>query len=491
MGNPFLQSARPHTSRILAPRILAVETAVVDLHYPEHGGNDGFKREFFAHLREYIVKGGGTPAFTDNPRGGDMCMVLAEDLDQALIAFGRENGLADQNTSEQAEKSPKVAQALAAQIRDVIFGAATASAGGSLANSFHALSRATLNGKAMVEGVFATAIGADDIANAFHDSLAPDIYCNRGGRQMACHVFPIDGDRILITTPSQKNPAERLIDADLVNGALLKPYDRIMLGGFLFFTPGFDAVFDALEAHLSRRPRGQRPSLALTAAAQSVSAAPAFRARVWRMSALADTVIHANTGEFRRLMAMDDAWRTPFDADFAGLRGQALDHAKDQHAPYQSAKREANKAAMEEAVRRAQDHLKRTGLNLRFVVTDGARGIYTISPQGIETLPPHKITRAQIVSTVGAGDNFAAGFQLGDLYKQDAKISMMLGRDFARAIIQSPDARIPSTETKTHAKRQFGGALSAIAPETLAAMAAPIPKPAQGRPRKGPKPPQP
>ena len=428
------------------PDILAIETAVVDLQYPKDGGGDALKHEFFAHLKELITADGNTALFDENPRGGDMCLVPAEEFDAALILFAQRH-----NIQFPFPISPTATPAdRAFVIRDYIFGTPVSVAGGSLANTFHALVSSQLDGQQLVQGHFVTSIGVEDSANAFHDSMNGHIYCRRMGRQMECHVFPIDGDRILIATPGRADPAESHIDIALFEDALRwrKAHcppaveTRIMLGGFLFFTPGFRGVCDAVIAHIQGRPANDRPSLMLTASAQAVSAHPDFRAMVAKAAHVTDTTIHANTGEFRRLLDMDTDWRKPFDVDFTGLRGQALETAKSAHIAYRAAKDAANVAAISAAFNQAAALKAAKEHTLRYVVTDGARSIHVIGPQGHEIFAPHKIEKAQIVNTVGAGDNFAAGFQLADLYGLPHADCASLASDFAAAVIQVPAARL-------------------------------------------------
>lgn len=459
-------------ARNTPPNILAVEGAVVDLQYDGARGDDALKHGFFSHLKELIAESGGQVMFDENPRPGDMALVMAEDFDDALIGFAQHHGL------QPTEPHVMDRTAMAATIRSHVFGDPVATAGGSLANTFHALVRAQIDGINMVNGHFVTALGTCPSGRVFHDSMQGNIHAVTGGRQMECHVFPIDGDRILIATPSKKDPAEGRISSALFadEAGALHARDRIMLGGFLFFTAGFHDVFDAVAAHVRARPDHDRPTVVITAAAQTIAAHDTFREKVRSFYGASPLVIHANTGEFRRLFDLDTDWRGPFEADFAGLRGRALDAAKNQHVAYKAAKDKANIVALTAAQAHAARVQRETGHKTRFVVTNGGREIFVVSPEGFQTYTPNKIAREQIVNTVGAGDNFAAGFQLGDIFNLDHSHSARIGADFATAIIQSADARLDPKAVKvvpvsTRSTVTLGGALAHLQDQTIRLLA--------------------
>ena len=461
MFSKMKAQAEAHT-----PKIIAVETAVVDLQYPKDAGRPDLKQEFFAHLKELITEGGGAAGFDENPRPGEMRLIMAEDFDAGLLAFGRKHNLLDSGLAGQPPR------AQAQHVNERIFGVPVMVAGGSLANTFHAVVHASLDGKPLAEGHFVTAVGNDAAGSVFTDSLEGHIHCDRQGRQMECHVYPLDNDRIMIAAPGKDDPADGYIRPALFKDCPLDGRDRIMLGGFLFFTKGFHEVYDAVIGHLDGLPESERPVVVLTAAAQAVAASSDFQSKIMDLCLTTDVIVHANTGEFRRLLGMDADWRKPFEKDFSRLGGQALDDAKNAH----DADKEAKKAANQAAISHAVDYIIRplrtkTGHELRFVVTDGPRNTYVVSRDGCETFTPGRIAKSQIVNTVGAGDNFAGGFQLGDLYGLPHKLCVDLGHDFAQAVIQQPGARLDEKRqvrvTGAGLFHWFGGALSSISEGTV------------------------
>lgn len=437
MSSSILGAARVQKT----PHIIAIENSVVDLQYRDADGDAALKNEFFSHLRELIAGAGFNPGFDDNPRPGDMRLISAEAFDGALVAFGKAQNLL---SAHDLATLDTVSQAEA--VRTAVFGPAYPIAGGSLANTFHTLVNSRVSGKQLVTGEFITATGRDSYGRIFEASLRDHIVFKERGRQLVCHVFPTGNDRILIATPSTIDPAEGHITADLIDGRITADVKRIMIGGFLFFTGRFKDVMDKVIGDVSALPQNERPTLVMTAAAQSVAEQSLFRAEFNRAARTSDLIVHANTGEFRRLMDMDTDWRKPYDADFTGLKGQDLETVKEAHHVYQAAKQQANHQALDKAHLLAADVLAQHGRNLTFVVTNGAREIYTVNATGTQTHKPLKIAKSQIVNTVGAGDNFAAGFQLGDLYGLPHANASRIGSEMAASVIQIASARLDDTK---------------------------------------------
>lgn len=437
------------------PNVIAVENSVVDLQYLDEEGDDRLKNELFSHLKEYIERAGFEAGFEDNPRAGDMCLISAEAFDGGMIEFGLDHGLL---SAEDQERLSPIRQA--EKVRTHIFGRAEAIAGGSLANTFHSLLCAEVNGSPLITGKFVTATSNSKTGRIFEESLDKHIKNKRAGRQLVCHVFPTGGDRILIATPSTEDPSESHITADLLDGEITKDVDRVMIGGFLFFTGRFQEIVDKAVSEMQALAPADRPTLVMTAAAQAVAEQPLFREEVWKAARTTDLVIHANTGEYRRLLDIDTEWRKPFLKDFEGLKGQALEEAKKAHDPYQRAKQAANKAAIAKGQSIATRIYNETGNRLLFVVTNGSKQIYNIwgghmervsngqSDSGLFEDAPLKIDGSKIVNTVGAGDNFAAGFQLGHLYSLPLHVCNRMGSEMAGNVIQVSSARLDDNKER-------------------------------------------
>lgn len=443
------------------PNIHAIETAVVDLNYDEKGGNDLLKRDFFKNLPSLLDKAGIERPLAEAPRGGDMIMADVEYLDKALVFFGQNHALISSAQNSQ-HKSAEYYKEQAKVVLRHIFGEAVAHAGGSEANTFDGLIHSRINGQSVCTGQFATVVGDDEFADAFEKPFEGHFTGKRKGRTMVSHIVPIDGDRIMLTTPGGRFAAENNLTASVVckKGRLAKA-DRIMLGGYLRFTPHWHDIYGKVLQHIQQTPDDKnKASLVMTAAAQAVADDLEFQKTFLHASTIADLTIHANTGEFRRLLGMDKEWREPTLADFADVQGQALEARKKDHDVYQGHKKDANQAAIQYAVSMCRNRKKDQKKKLRFVVTNGAKEVFVVTAQGCETYIPEKLSRDKIVNTVGAGDNQMAGFQLGDMTGLSHEESVKLGNRFARAIIQSPRARLDRNAEHTENGVTYKGPLA-------------------------------
>lgn len=452
-------------------KFLAVENSVVDLVYKRGQGDEALQKSFFKTLKNNIEAAGHKSPFAENPRAGDSLLITAEVFDDACIQFGVENGLIHKDSLKIAEameddivlgdqpddvalNAALAKGRFAEDVRKKVFGAYDPTSGGSLANTFHTMQMAKINGQSLINGTFITCVGNDKYGEIFANDLKGHIKADKIGRQMVCHVFPVGSDRILIATPAADNPAEKNINAQHVADAITPGTDRIAVGGFLYFTGRYQEVVDRI-LEKAQKLGDKAPTLVLTAAAQAVAASDGFRAEFNRAARAMNTIVHANTGEFRRLLDMDTQWRKPFEKDFAGLHGHDLEEAKEAHAEYQAAKQEANQVALRAALELAHGIKGVYGFDLKFVVTNGSKGVFVVDPNegkgldGIATFPAEKIKKDQIANTVGAGDNFAAGYQLGDLSYFPNSVAVKVGAEMAANVIQIPEARLSDTASKT------------------------------------------
>jgi sugar/nucleoside kinase (ribokinase family) len=427
----------------LKKKFVAVENAVVDLQYHRGHGDEALQKAFFKTLKENIEAAGLKPSFGENPRAGDALLIGAEDFDAACLEFGKAQGLMkDVVALTDAGK--------ASAVRDIVFGAHDSVSGGSFANTFHTMQKSKINGRPVIEGTFVTCVGEDAYGDIFYNDLEGHIKAKKEGRQMVCHVFPVESDRILIATPAAVNPAEGNITADLFDGLIDEKTDRVGIGGFLFFTGRYGEVMDKVLADIQAVKADKRPDLVMTAASQAVAASPDFRAEFNKAAKAVSLTVHANTGEFRRLLDMDTEWRKPYNPAFEGLKGHDLEEAKEAHGTYQAAKQEANRVALEAAMTLIKEVKQQYGHDLKFVVTNGSKGIFTAALEtGVQTYKPEKIKKEQISNTVGAGDNFAAGYQLGDLFGLSDEQSVRMGAEMAASVIQIPEARLDDHKSKT------------------------------------------
>jgi sugar/nucleoside kinase (ribokinase family) len=312
-----------------------------------------------------------------------------------------------------------------------------------LANTFHALVTSTIDGQPIFDGMFQTAVGDDQAGVTFEQSFAVNDHMHRvdGYKTMVCNVVPIGGDRILITTPNGEHEAQNLVSEKLIIDSDVAQADKIMIGGFTCFTPNGFGVYDRL-ASIFENTQLQRPEFIMTAAAQGVVDQDHVQKQIRRIQRTANTTIHANTGEFRRLMGMDDQWRHFTEGRFENLSGHILEDAKGSDSRYQMDKDQANMDAVRHAMQFSGYLHMASARNAQYVVTNGSKATYQISNNDREKLDTAKVNKSKIVSTVGAGDNHMAGYQIGKALGLTTQNALALANKFAAAVIQSPLARL-------------------------------------------------
>jgi sugar/nucleoside kinase (ribokinase family) len=223
-----------------------------------------------------------------------------------------------------------------------------------------------------------------------------------------------------------------------------------MVEGFLADTPHFVKLYKKILERIQasneiRANSGGNPiHLVISAAAQHVASNANMRNFVADAIATTDVTIHANTGEFRRLMDNDEVWRQEFNDrnndPFRGLSGEDLETAKKDHPAYRDAKVLANKATLERA-KALVELAKEEGRELRFVVTDGGHDAYVLDMDDLIIITPPKLDMSTVVNKVGAGDAFMAGFWIGELLGLKNLESMMMGYNYAAEIMQQGPAR--------------------------------------------------
>lgn len=76
-----------------------------------------------------------------------------------------------------------------------------------------------------------------------------------------------------------------------------------------------------------------------------------------------------------------------------------------------------------------------------FVITNGADGVYLIGPQMMDHVAVAEISADEIVDTIGAGDQFAAGFIAARVKGQDYRASVKEGIEAAAKILKETGGR--------------------------------------------------
>jgi hypothetical protein len=408
--------------------IIAIETPVTDYLYDEARADKKLRDEFFQYLNPERP-----------PRKGDNLLKSAEEWQEKLLSFATKCRL-DMGQGTVAEKGERA--------RDIIFGKPLSiEPGGSLANTFDTLVKATINGMPLTDGRFITAIGEGLSGEVFAKSLPGKlIHPEPKGRQLEAHVFPVDGDRILVSLPSFANPSSNCMSARQLDEVVLdKNTKTVMLGGYMKLTGKYneflDAVLNKVEA-VSEKAR-KRPTIVLTLAAQDIAASQDLKDALKKASQVAFVTIFGNTGEFRRLLDLDDAWRKPHKDKWNGLAGAALENAKEADPDYQADKRAANDVAYRAAFER---YCKDKFLPVTFVVTNGKKGVHVVNADGVSENYEVPDAPHGVVDTVGGGDGALAGYVLADLMGLEQRDCISLSCVCAGEIIGKHEARLFAKE---------------------------------------------
>ena len=439
-------------------KVVAMETSVVDLHYPKDGGNDALKHAFISALPRLVKEAGvQAQAFVkDAPRKGDMVTVSAEALDAICTLFAQQQGMATQEPEA---------------VRKFLFGAPVPHAGGSLANTFDAMIYSEIDGKKIFDGTFVCTAGKDAAGAYFAQSFDGHVAAFAHGRQMVSHIIPIDGDRIMITAPSFAESSDEYCYADDLKddpklAKALAEADVVMVGGYLEYAGNLRRVLGAATDAVKMRAPEDNVRFVFTLAAQGI----AEKVTKTVLQPVGNMVVHGNTGEFRRHNETDHDWRQRFagafvDKDGNPLMGREEETAKNANADYINAKQAANDSASAEAHNRAK---ALTDASVAYVVTNGGRPARVVTGQAITMLPNTMIDKAKIKSTVGAGDNHVAGYWVGKALGMDEAGCLSMAGAFARAVIQIPEARLPRDAVYTSKSgRVFRGPIAALDHATL------------------------
>ncbi|MFP4313089.1 MAG: hypothetical protein ACLFR0_02070 [Alphaproteobacteria bacterium] len=411
--------------------VLAVLNCVVDHLYAAHSVNHEKMEEFLKSLPETL----GLPQM-ETPRAGDTVLL----------------------SQSQLEKAAKTALQISADFNDAattlqdIFGTPSLAPGGSLANTMATIVTSSKNGTPLVNTTILTVLDEGEAGDIFKNSYPEGVVLEDivHGECLKVHVVPYDGDRSQFPTYSDHKPAHHPLSVPLFNMVKGGQYDEIYIEGFLADAPDFEndakTLLTAVSAGNQHRDMmGQTPiRLNITAGAQHICNNPVFRNFVKLASELTDVSIHANTGEFRRLLDNDENWRVEAQKDFQGLSGRELEAAKKASNAYRAAKTQANIHTIEKFMNEWGSNIP---YDLECVVTDGGNTGYVVNNDHYYTFTPDPIDPSTIVNKVGAGDAFMAYYRLGRELGLSQIESMKAGGIGATHTLQQEEARPEFFET--------------------------------------------
>lgn len=431
--------------------IVAIGNCVLDFLYEADTITDTQKQlgdkvdldSFLARLPEY------TGALKDVPRPGDAVFLSSEAIAQALERFFKEQGV----SLSQSFNDVSVLQPL--------LGQPEIAAGGSLANTIASIASSQNHGQPLANMKFISVLDEDEAGKTFKDSMpAGTVEGPLYGQSLYVHVIPSNNDRIMIASPSLDKSTDHHDVSEIASQTITDETDIIMVEGFLCSNHHHEKLFDdvlrAVEnANQSRLSEGKPPiHLVITASSQPTAEIDVFRQFVENAIQTTDVTIHANTGEFRRLLDNDKDWRVAYNAThgdpFKDIEGKDLEKAKKASSDYRAAKTAANVDTIENI---AIPMAERSDYTIRFVVTDGGNTGYVLDNDQYITYEPNPLDKDKIVNTVGAGDAFMAGFWVGQLSDLPIEDSITSGGIFAHAAIMQQEARLSAS---THHKGYKG-----------------------------------
>lgn len=412
-------------------KAIAIVSCVVDHLYEDGHLADHHMEEFLKAIPQAL----GNPDM-DIPRTGDTVLLSKS---QFL-------------TAEQIALSEIFKQA--AEGNDKLFRDYKIAPGGSLANTIATIAHSQKDGAPVVDMTVLTVLDEGEAGQVFKDSYPDGVVLEDvvEGECLKVHVVPYDGDRSQFPTYCDTNPSNKDLSPYIAKHVAKGEYDEVYFEGFMADNPGFENDAKTLIWSLGvgnverERLFGKPPTrLIVTAGAQHVCNNPAFREFVQEATKYAPVSVHANTGEFRRLLDNDEKWRETAEADFLaqGLQGRDLEAAKKSSKEYRAAKEQANHDTVLKAIK---EWGAQTEHELEFVVTDGGHTGYIINNDNYFEFDPDPLDMSTVVNKVGAGDAFMAFYRLGRDLGLSQGDSVKAGGYGATHTMQQQEAR-PSIGT--------------------------------------------
>lgn len=397
-------------------KIVAVETSAVDINYSLKDIELG--KRFIKFIKEKTTK--KEEHSEEQEEKGGCLVVMQEAFEDIVLDFATQENFKHSGIT----KSEKVASIL-----EQVLGASEMQAGGALANTVHLLVNSKIGGKKLFPDtqLYCT-VGNDAAGEVFQNSLAGHLSITEPkGSTMVVHVIPINGERFMIPTPSIDS-CDKNFDATLeqIKNMDFSGIGMFMLGGYTLHSGKYKNVTDILVEKLQEAPIDKRPSIVLTAAAPHIAESSELKDALNRIKGLAKLIVFGDADELRKLCGQDTEWRKELPKN-----------SKPTDEIYKTLQSIANKKTLNWA---QQIYCKNT--DVTFVVTNGEQGAHVLSSNGVSDayIPPKPAST--IVSVVGAGDVFAAGYITGELSKLTEAQKVQLGFIAASHVICRSEARL-------------------------------------------------
>lgn len=363
---------------------------------------------------------------------GNVSLIDQDEFDNIVLGFAKTNNItpSGETTKEKVDS-----------ILEQVLGKQEHKAGGSLANSFYLMVSCKIDGAPVLQNAnFYCTTGVDDAGQAFKKSLEGNIVATKEvGRTLRVHIIPTEtGDIFMVASPSFKDSCDLHAQAT-VDAIRQKDFNNVgilMLGGYFHHSGKYDELVDVLVERLKLVDQARKPTVVLTAACNQIADGASIKSAITKLKDLANVIVLANAGEFRRLLGKDKDWR-PTDRK-----------------PTDEEYQRANERALNYAHRKLPE--------VKFVVTNGEKAIHVVCRRGVsngyEICKPIGI----VDNTVGAGDAFAGGYLLGLQLALSEPQCVRLGSFAASNVICTKYSRLEVSE-----QGRFAGLLALLQDDPL------------------------
>lgn len=391
--------------------IIAIEASEADVLYPRV--DTKIAEDFRSILKKKV--------------NGNVLLIAQDEFNSLILEFASSNNL---------EPSGETTQEKANSILEQVLGKQELKAGGSLANSFHLMTNSRIDGLPVIPNAkFYCTVGQDEPGSAFKESLKDNIIVTKEvGKTLRVHIIPTEtGDIFMVASPSFSDSCDKHNEATIeaIRQKDFTNVGMVMLGGYFHYSDKYDELANVLAEKLKSVELDRKPTIVLTAACNQIADGQSIKDAITKLKDLANVVVFANAGEFRRLLDKDKDWRPadrrPTDEEYQRANERALNYA----------------------------HRKLPGV--KFVVTNGEKPIHVVSRRGVSC--GYEICKpvGTVDNTVGAGDAFAGGYLLGLQIGLSEEKCVRLGSFAASNVICTKYSRLEVLE-----KGRFAGLLALL-----------------------------
>ena len=384
---------------------VAIGDSVVDFVYEDRNSNHNLVRDFFNFL------------FPDNPPSkGETRMLNQREWCRRIPEYGVKHGLITRN-------EPGGELEIAQKVISQIFGKPTISAGCATANIFDGIVKSKINDKPIINGLFVSSVGECESGQIFIDSFENGtlLIPERAGTQTEVHAFQLDGDdRIILGRASVVEPSKNRFKPEILDQINFSNTKYIMLDGYMIYAGIYAQFAEKICDIIQQLPEEKRPTIIMNTATQQVAGSSIMQNVFHDFAQLTKVIIVANLGELEAI------------TNYEGGSKSAHEFAYDNFC--------------------ANTNYK----PIEFMVTDGSRPVHIINNNEISCGYATKKPPLGIKNTVGAGDNFTAGYITGKICGLPQAQCIEIGSTAASFVIGQDAARLPFKQLELNGKNFEG-----------------------------------